>query len=386
MAGLFFTSPYFLLVFLIVPAYTVLGLKLHFHVSGDLLLANNIAFALCIGARLVRYALRLRGNIRYGAGYRPPSNTIELGRSSSQLQTDLKDAGYHFDSDGHYGEKKDLGFLGTTLLYGGLLLLLLAGSYDYTHEYSVMGRLGVGEPMPLDSTGLLGQYEAGFWAGTTELPLLQVRKQILPNAQWPKGATEIALLSKDRKELAKGTIAPGKPFSSQGLDFYMTRFVFDALFVLRQGPSIAYESFVKLLPLAAKKGEYSYYGSLKTDKFENVRGVAWLNPEKKAVHVEAKLSGKKAFDGVLELWGKNKITQGEYLGSLEGLAQWSEIRVARGRHRRTLMLGAALVLLGGLLRLIIRPQRVWLEDTEEGSRVRTAGRKTLQLVEQAGKQ
>lgn len=384
MARKFFTSPYLLLVFLIIPAYVILGLKLHFHVSGDLLLTNNIVFALFIGLRLAWYALKLRADIRYGADRCPSSDGMELGRSSSHVQAELKRAGYRFEADGSYGEKKDLGYWGTTLLYGGLLVLLLAGSYDYTHEYSVMGRLGVGEPMSLDSTGLLGQYEAGFLAGTTELPLVQVKKQILPNAEWPNGATEIALLSKDRTELAKSTIAPGKPFRYHGLDFYMTRFVFDAMFVLRQGSSVTYESFVKLLPLAVKKGEYSYVGSLKTDNFANVKGVAMLNPEKKKLHVEATSADKKAFNGELELWGKNKMAQGEYYATFDGLAQWSEIRVARGRHRLTLMFGAALVILGGLMRLAIRPQRVWLEETGAGCRVKAVGRKTLQLVGQTG--
>jgi hypothetical protein len=65
---------------------------------------------------------------------------------------------------------------------------------------------------------------------------------------------------------------------------------------------------------------------------------------------------------------------------LEGLAQWSEIRVARSRHRIMLMFGAALAVLGGFLRIVIRPQRVWLEEAEEGCRVKAVGRKTKDLI------
>lgn len=374
---LLFTSTWLIPLFLIIPAFTILNLRLRLPVSGNLLLINNGCFALFIAMRFVWYLLKMRGEIRYGADRSVPKSVLTLDRPASQLQADLSVAGYRFDADGCYGEKRDLGYLGTTVLYGGLMVLLMFGSYDYMREYSVMGRLGVGEPMSLDGKGLLGEFEAGSLAGTSKLPQLQIRKQILPNSQWPNGATEIALLSKDRKELAKGTISPGKPFRYGGLDFHMTRFIFDALIVIKKDKSIVYESFVKFIPLPQKKGVYSYYGSLKNDKSENVGGVAWLNPENKAVRVEATLDGKKIIDTELELWGKNKITQGEYIAVLEGLAHWTEIRVARGRHRVMLMIGALLFMLGGITRLAVRPQRVWLEEAEEGCRVRAKGGKTL---------
>jgi hypothetical protein len=358
---LMLTSPWFLLIFLVIPFYIVVGIKLHLHVSGDLLLANNACFLLLVAVRLIWYALRLGRDIRYGADYRPPRNLDTLVRPI-ETKPELAAAGYRFDAQGSYGEKRDLGFPGTTLLYAGLLLLLFFGTYDYLREYSIMVRTGVGEPMPLDGKGLAGQFEAGGLAATSSLPQLQVKSQILPNAQWPQGATEIALIDKDHKELATGTIAPGKPFRYGGLDFHMIRFIFDTLIVIREGKSIVYESFVKLLPLPVKKGEFSYFGGLANKDSGAVKGGAWLNPEKRSVLVEATLDGKKLVDTQLELWGENKKVQGKYLASLEGIAQWSEIRVARGRHRSMLMIGAALALLGVVMRLVFRPKRVWLNE------------------------
>ena len=380
---LLFISPYFLLVFLVIPVYIVLGLKLGLPVSGDLLLVNNIIFCVCIILRLVWRVLKMsRGDIRYGADSRPPKSELELDRPASQLQTELAGAGFIFAAGGRYGEKRDIGYLGATVLYGGLLLLLFFGSYDYMREYSVMGRLGVGEPMPLNPTGLIGPYEAGFFARYDKMPLVQVRKQILPNPQWPKGATEIVLLSEDRKELTKTTIAPGKSFSYGGLDYSMTRFIFDALIVISGGNSIAYEGFVKFYPLPVKKGEYSYYGGIINKTSEKFRGAAWLNPaDKKKVRVEATLDGKKIVETELELWGESKKTQGDYTAKLEGLAQWSEIRVARSRHSLLLMIGAALAVLGGFMRIAVRPQRVWLEESEKGCRVKATGGKALQLLQ-----
>jgi hypothetical protein len=377
---LIFTSPYSLLLFIVIPIYTVLSLRLNLHVSGTLLLVNNGCFLAFVAMRLVWYVLRMRRDIRYGADCRRPESVITLDRPLSELKKALAGAGYSFDASGHYGEKRDTGYLGTAVLYGGMLLLLLVGSYDYLKEYSIMVRIGVGEPMSLDGKGLTGAFEAGEMAGTENLPLLQVRKQILPNPQWPQGASEIVLLSKDRKELAKGTIAPGKPFRYGSLDYHMSKFVFDAVIVIRAGQAVMYDNFVKLLPLQQKKDVYSYVGSLKNIKFPDVSGIVWLNPEKKMVRIEAKKGEKPMVDVVLELWGKNKITQGEYLASLEGIAHWTEIRVARGRHRGMLMIGAILFICGGIMRLVLRPQRVWLEEAEEGSRVRAIGGKTKKLL------
>ena len=380
---MFFTSPYILLVFLVIPAYSVLGLRLHLSVSGDLLLGNNMVFCVFVAARIVWRVVKMRGDIRYGAEYRPPRKTLELNRPVSQLRKELAGAGFNFENGVHYGEKRDLGYLGTTVLYGGILVLLLVGSYDYMNEYSVMGRLGVGEPASLADAGKLGAFEAGFFAGADKLPLLQVKKQILPNAQWPQGASEIALISaKDGKELAKGTTAPRKPFRYGGMDFEMTKFVFDSLIVIRSGDAIAYENFVKFLPLREKKGEFGYIGSLVTSNFSMMKGVAWLNPaDKKKVRIEATLAGKKIVDTELELWGQNVKTQGKYSVKLEGIAQWSEITVSRSRHTNILLFGAVLAVIGGFMRVAVRPKRVWLVEAEGGCQVRMVGREAKKIVE-----
>ena len=385
---LLFISPYLFLLFLVVPVYFVLSLKLHIpHITGDLLLGNNVLLCLVLALRVIWRVLRMRGTIRYDADASGSGRVLELEQPAGELRSELAGAGFNFNAAGNYGERRDLGYLGGTVLYGGLLLLLFFGSYDYTREYSVMGRLGVGDPMPLDGTQLVGEIEAGIFARTTELPLVQVKQQILPNQQWPQGATAIALLSRDRKELATATIAPGKHFSYGGLDYFMTRFIFDGLIVIRDGNAIAYENFVKFFPLPVKKGEYGYYGGLVNMNSGIIRGDAWLNPaDKKKVHVEAMLGKKKIIDTDLELWGENLKTQGPFAVKLDGLAQWSEIRVARGRHRALLILGALLAAIGGLLRASIRPQRVWLEELEGGCRVRAVGGTALQLLANSEKQ
>ena len=381
---LLFTSWWLFPVFLVIPVFTVLNLRLHLPVSGDLLLINNGCFALVAAARFVWYLMKSGAAIRYGADRSMPKKAVTVDRPASELQGELSGAGYRFGADGRYGEKREHGYFGTTAFYFGLMLLLVFGSYDYMREYSIMVRLGVGLPFELDGKGLTGDFEAGKLAATSAVPQLQVIKQILPNDKWPKGATEIALVTKEGKEVAKTTLSPGKTFNHDGLEYRMTKFIFDGLVVIREGKYIIFDEFIKFLPLAEKKGVYSYYAP--TISVESkVRGSAWLNPEKKTVRVVGKLGKQQIVDTELELWGVNKKTEGEYKTSFEGLAHWSEIRVSRGRHRGMLMLGAFFVVMGGLLRLFVRPQRVWLEEEGASSLVRVCGAQTERLLGLAGK-
>lgn len=377
--ALIFTSPWAIPVFFIVPLYVIMSLKLHRPVSGNILLFNNFAFAAFLGIRLVRYLARLGDDIRYGADRGVPRKALPVAGAAREVKDGLAGAGYRFEQGGRYGEKRDFGYLGTIVLYGGLMLLLAVGSYDYMREYSIMVRLGVGLPIPLDGKGLTGEYEAGALARAQSLPQLQVKGQVMPDRQYPGGATKIALVDKDGKKLADSDLVPGKPFYYGGLDYHMIKFLFDGLVVIREGKYIIYDEFLKFFPLAKKNGEYTYFAPI-VSKESKVRGQALLNPNKKEILLVAKLGDKEILNTTLQLWGENKKKQGNYEGSFEGLATWSELRVARARHTGLLMAGAVCVLLGGLLRILIRPQRVWLEEEGASVQVRVCGSQAQRVL------
>ena len=287
---------------------------------------------LFLALRFGYYLVKLKSSLRYGAGRAVPKEIVTREPPGGAAPRRALRRRLAFDAAERYGEKRDLGYLGTVLFYGGLMVLLFFGSYDYMREYSIMVRTGVGLPMPMDGKGLVGEFEAGLIARPRELPQLQVKKQILPNKQWPKGATEIALVDKEGKELSKSTVAPGKPYIFDGLEYHMIQFVFDALLVVREGKYIIFDEFVKFVPMAKPKDGYTYYAPSLTTQ-SKLRGGAWLNPEKKTVRLIGKLGDKNVVDTELALWGKNVTVQGEYKSTLEGLGHWSEIRVTRERHR-----------------------------------------------------
>jgi len=68
-----------------------------------------------------------------------------------------------------------------------------------------------------------------------------------------------------------------------------------------------------------------------------------------------------------------QVTQGEYTISCAKMGQWSEIHVVRKRNKGALMAGTILAAMGLLMRIMIRPQRVWLEKTGTGCVVSSVG-------------
>lgn len=377
------TSPYFLLIFLFIPAFIIVSHLMHLPYNMNLLLVNNGCLLVCIVLRFVWYLSRLNRPDRYGAERGVPDKGRQLGCSAAEVRSELVGKGYRFDAAGVYGEKRDMGYLGTVILYGGLLILLLFGTCDNLWQYTGVVRLGVGDPVPLNNPAAYGELIMGPAASPEQLPQLQVRKLILPNREWPRGAVEIGLWSKekDAKMLTSGISAPGKALRYHGFEYDMLKFSFVADFTaVTRNKAPVYNGLLTLLPLREEKGGYTHYTPINDPNFEQIKGEAWFNPGKKALKVVLLREGKQILDTELELWGKNSTTQGEYIASFPRLGQFAEIRVAHERHFTMLKIGAVIALIGGLLRLLVRSQRLWLEETAAGCRVRAVGGETKRLL------
>ena len=66
--------------------------------------------------------------------------------------------------------------------------------------------------------------------------------------------------------------------------------------------------------------------------------------------------------------------------SLDALGNWSEIHVVRRRHMEMLWVGGVIALIGLIMRIAIRPRRVWLEETPEGCRAWAVGGESVKLL------
>ena len=373
-------SPWFLLVFLVVPCAVVLNLTLHLGLvlfGPRVLLINNICFAFLAACRFVWYLSRLNKNIRYGAGSLPSRSGFEVSLAPSQARGILSGAGFTFPADGSYGEKRDLGYLGTAILYGGLLLLLAAGSWDNLRQFSGMVLDGVGPATKLSQAESYGELTMGpFAANLKSLPQLRILSQILPDSTYPKGATEIALIPEHGTTVTT-VLIPTVPFHYGAFDVYMTKLVFQPELVIKSKDSrVIFDNLVQLDPLVQKRGAFGFYGLFVG---ADIIGGAYYHPEKSQLMVVITRNGKRVVTD-MTFQVDQQVVAGDYLLSCAKMGQWSEIHVVHRRHKGLLILGGIIVILGLVLRLVFRPQRVWLEEMAGACRVMAVGKEAEQLL------
>jgi hypothetical protein len=343
---------------------------------------SNLTLLLLVALRFLWYSQRARRNLlQYDADQRPGNDGVVIDRSVDQARTDFADAGYYFDSDGRYGEKRNFSQLGITLLYGGLLLALLVGSFDYVRQYSGAVFQGVGLPMSLSDRRGYFSVVKGPLASTSGLPQLQVKKQILPNREWPKGATEIALLSKDHAVLATGTVGAsgGEPLRYGGYEYHFNRFLYDVMFAIKTAKGyVEFDDMIKLQPMDHPEGNYTFSSRFKGERY---RWNALFDPERMALRLIAlDQKGAQVVDGVIVFQKEPTKKIGGFDVQFSAMSHWSEMHIVHARHMYLLVFGLLITLAGGLMRLIYRPQRIWLEMESEGCRVWTIGKEALHLA------
>jgi len=375
------SSPWFLLVFLVVPVTVILSISMRLQlplVGPGLLLYNNALLALLIACRFARYLAGLRKGIRYGAEGGATEEGQVVSLSCAETRTTLAARGYLFDGSGTYCEKRDLGYLGTTLLYGGLLVVLFFGTLDNMRQFSGTLYDGVGTSTKLSKLENYRRLNRGPFAADTEsLPQMRIMSQVTPNGQFPQGATETLLLAPDGKEY-KALLKPGEPFAYGDYDIIMAKLIFEPQIMIKtdKGQTVI-SQFVKLHPMVEKLGGFSFFGTFVQ---ANLAGDVYYQPEKSRLKVIMRRDGKRVMDAELIFQGERLVGQADLVLTCEKMGQWSEIRVIRRRHMPLLAVGGVIALLGLLLRIAVKSRRVWLEEAPQGCLVKTGDREALTLL------
>ena len=374
-------SPWFLLVFLIIPAIVILSLVFHIQLpmaGSKPLLVNNVFFTVLVAVRLLRYLFGIGKTIRYGTGFRRPRRDTVTTRSVQDVREALGNAGFSFDDGKVYGEKRDRGYLGTTILYGGLFLLLAVGSWNNLRQFSGVLLDGVGPSTRLDRTESYRSITTGPLAAKPDsLPRMQIVSQHLPDATYPRGATDVVLISEDGKT-QQHLLVPQKPVSVGDYDIYMTKMVFQPEIVIKlKNSRTLFDELVTLDPLVQKRGPFGFYGPFLGSE---VLGGVYYQPEKSLLMVVITRGGKRVVTD-LTFQVQQQVVQGDYVLSCAKMGQWSEIHVVHRRHMGLLAVGGVIALIGLLMRVAIRPQRVWLEEAEGGCRVRSVGGEAANLLQ-----
>ena len=382
---LFLVSPWPLFLLLIIPFLAVLSLTLHIVIpiigSPIPLLLNNVCFACVVGCRLLRYLAAWKRGIRYGAMNGQPGESLAYAVSVAEARSVFQNAGFAFDAEGNYGERRDAGYIGTTVMYAGLFLLLSVGSWDNLQHFSGVLLDGMGPTTDLNKVQSYRVINKGPLSAPTTLPRMQILNQYLPSGAYPLGATEVVLGSDDGKGL-KVLLEAGKPIASGDYDIYMSKLVFEPEIVIERPDSKPlFDSVVPLNQLVQKRGEYSFYGM-----FEgyNLAGGVYFRPETSSLLVVVSRNGQKVVSE-MAFQVDQQVRQGDFIISCAKMGQWSEIHVVHRRHKLLLMLGGLVALICLLLRLAVRAQRVWLEEDGQGCRVSTVGNLAARLLRDHGR-
>jgi len=381
LSRLLFVSPWFLLVFLLMPLLVVLSVAFHINIPFDnpprLLLGNNLCFALFVALRLLWYVSGFRKPIRYGATHCKPDQSVVLTRSAAEVRDQLCRDGFTFAAAGDYGEKRDIGYLGTTIIYAGMLILLATGAWDNLRQFSGVVLDGMGPATDLNKASSYHSKIKGQLASIpVSLPRMQIVKQHLPDNVYPMGATEISFINTDGKA-RQALLKPRDPETFGAYDIYMAKLVFEPEIVIKNKEGhVLFDEFVTLDPLVEKRGVYSFYGLFHGDI---LGGGIYYQPEKSTLMVVISRGDKKVVTD-MTFQVDQQVVQGDYILSCAKMGQWSEIHVVRRRHMGLIAFGGILAAIGLVMRIAIRPQRVWFSETPEGSLVKVVGKEAEKLI------
>jgi len=386
LSRLILVSPWSLLIFLVIPLLVILSVTLNMRLplvgSTTPLLVNNVCFAFFVACRLLRYLAGMRKSVRYGSACCRPRRSIALPAPVAEVRAQLGKAGYSFEADGRYCEHRDIGYLGTTFMYGGLFILLSVGCWDNLRQFSGVLLDGIGPATSLNRVGSYLRINKGPLAASPDsLPKMQITSQSLPDSTYPKGSTEVVLTAEDGNT-QKVTLIPGEPVSYGAFDISMAKLVFHPQIVIKDRDSgiILSDQFVTLDPLVQKRGVYSFYGLFQGPI---LGGGVYYQPERNMLMVVISRGDEKVVTD-LAFQVDQQVVKGNYILSCAKMGQWSEIHVVRRRHKGLLMAGGIIAVIGLFLRIAIRPQRVWLEEAAEGTMVWSSGKETMNVLKSEG--
>lgn len=338
--------------------------------NNNVLMASNICFMLVIALRSFRYASRLAQKFRYDPQFKPAGAGVVYPLPPETIQAALERENFSFDGAG-YGEKKNLSSLAMTLLYAGILVALLTGTYDNLKQFSAVIFQGVGAALPLSAPGSYFDVVKGPLISFNGLPSLRIKDLMHPSAKWPKGGADLVLMNGKGAVIKEAVLTPDSPPLSYGdFDYHFGETMCDVILDISGPKYLEFSNSMKLIPLDKPQGNFTHVAHFRGDNkswevlFDPSRYVLNISGRKgKEVKVTGDLFFRRNFRGKI----------GEYDVRVGGFAEWGEIHVVHKRHMVLIIAAGVLALLGALVRLVVRPQQVWLDGTADGCRVQAVG-------------
>ena len=386
LSRLLLVSPWIFLLFLIIPIIVILSIV--FHIPSPLatskypLLINNACFSLFVLIRFCYYLTGLKNKIRYGSENGVPQRSSKIALSIDSARSSLLDAGYFFDTAGTYGEKRDYGYVGTVLMYAGFFIVLFTGSLDNMYQFSGKMQHGVGSPIDLRKMTVFNKVSVGPIASDlSALPQMKILKQFFPSATYPKGAIEAVFKFPEGKEHLVLLKSP-EPYRAGGYDIYMSKMVYEPeISITINDSKPVFRGKVILNQFPTNDNRFGFYGTFVEGLID---GKVYFQPENSLLKVTVNQGPQQLLDTELVFQSDRLSRSANFAVTCEKMGVWSEIYVVHGRHMSVIFFGGLVVIIGLLMRITIRPQRVWIEEVPDGCVVRSVGKEAEGRLKEGG--
>lgn len=297
---------------------------------------------------------------------------VELPASAASLRDIALHKGYRFHSSGAFAERGMRKRAALAIAHVGFAALLATGSYDNLMQLNGVVFLGMGDPFPLNKVSSYAFYAKGALTSFDDLRFkLKGVDRILPNAQYPYGATEVRLLTLDDRQIWQGMLpALGKGHREGDFVFRMNSFEYDIWLVMTTTSNhIVYTDWVHFNHLAKNKDGFTHHGTLKKDKLNDVDGTALYDQATDRMLVSIR-HGKKKYAIELGEAPNHQKTVDDYVVKVEGIGRWSKMHVMRKRHIPLLATTALIAIAAGVLAFFSPRGRLWIrEGSDSVSRV-----------------
>ena len=204
------------------------------------------------------------------------------------------------------------------------------------------------------------------------LPKMRILRQFFPDSSYPGGATEVIFQFPDGKEQMLILKAP-EPFKAGAYDIYMSKMVYEpkiAITIDDFRPVFSGKVSLEQLPEAVEG--FSFFGTFTEGPID---GKVFFQPEKSRLRVVVSQGAQQLLDTELVFQVDQLSRSANFAIRCEQMGVWSEIYIVHRRHMPVIFFGGVVAIIGLLMRIMFRPQRVWLEEVPEGCVVRAVGKK-----------
>jgi hypothetical protein len=206
-------------------------------------------------------------------------------------------------------------------------------------------------------------------------------RHFIPDATYPFGAADVLFTNTNGKEENIILKAPD-PYRVGDYNIYMAKMLYEpTIAVSIDGAIPVYHGKMMLRPLAAKIDNFGFYTSFVEG---NLDGEVYYQPEKSRLKMVLRQGSNTLMDKELIFQVDRQQSLGNISFTVDRMGVWSEIHVVKRRHFTLVIFGGFAALIGLVLRVFIRPQRVWLEEVDGECRVRCVGKDAESWLSKTG--